>query len=169
MCVGGFWARAGGSCPREGRQGSLTPMPMGNLGAQSLDWGRGEGMRGGPASRAPLAQMLALPTDDFHASETFNMKTQPFKWHVTQSWCRYLGDTDWHSAQGSQGPPAERSARSTLETVVHQLHDDRVTRKHGKRIPEMKSMMATHLKRTLSYQERQCRRQKHTSSGPEFP
>ena len=80
----------------------------------------------------------------------------------------YLGDTDWNSAQGSQGSPAERSARSTLEMVVHQLHDDGVTIKHSRGNPEMRSMMSTHLKRTLSYQE-QCRRQKHTSSGPEFP
>lgn len=132
-------------------------MPTGNLGAQSLELcTRWWGQRGGHERRASFqsssgTNVLRCPQMTFmlpkHLIWRFN--------HLSDMWTPklmlcYLGDTDWNSAQGSQGSPAERSAGSTLETVVHQLHDDGVTIKHSRGIPEMKSKMSTHLKRTLS-------------------
>ena len=175
MCVGGFWGCAGGSYPVEGRWGSLNPCPRGTRGSVPGAVHPLVGAEGGRERRAtfqssvgpnaPRCPQMTLPLPK-HLIRRSN--------HLSDMWAPglmpgYLGDTDWNSAQGSQGPPAERSARSPLETVVHQLHDDGVARKHGRGVPEMKSMMSTHLRRMLSYQGRQRRRQKHPLSDPEFP
>lgn len=66
----------------------------------------------------------AVPTDDFHASETFNMKIQPFKWHVNPKadallpWRHWLklcsrqpGISSWEVCgehPGNGRPPAPR-------------------------------------------------------------
>lgn len=44
-------------------------------------------------------------------------KFQPLKWHM-KSWCCYLGNIHWNSAQGSQRLPIERSSKRALKMVI---------------------------------------------------
>ena len=155
---------------KEGNKAHWHPCPRGTSGLSPWIGAEGRAWEEGQLLELRWHKCLQCPQMTFMLPKHLIWRSNRLSdmWTPKLMLC-YLGDTDWNSAQGSQGPPAERSARNTLETVVHQLHDDGVTRKHGRGIPQMKSIMATHLKRTLSYQERQCRRHKHTSSGPEFP
>lgn len=115
-----------------------------------------------------ILKFLKMTFCFYYIKKEKKKKIQPLKCHM-KSWCCYLGNIHWNSAQGSQRLPIERSSKRALKMVIDQLNNDRVTEKHIKGVLKIKSMKSICFKKILFLLPRMKIHKNKKSSYPKFP